>query len=254
MSKGQSKQLNLNLPTSAMQKLLRLCYIIPLVIILSCGNDKNKNTSVEETATQQTQPSQLVEASENNTGTILCFGDSITAGYGLEDNNDAFPAVLQEKIDSLNLNYTVVNSGLSGETTAGGKSRIDWVLNQDIDIFLLELGANDGLRGVPLSETRTNLQAIINTVEKKSPSTKIILAGMQLPPNMGQEYTTEFRELYVQIAKANNLTFIPFILKDVAGIAALNQSDGIHPTVQGHQIVAQTVWEVLEPILKEVHN
>jgi acyl-CoA thioesterase-1 len=249
MSKGQNKQLNLNLPTSAMHKLLRLCYIIPLVFILSCGSDKKKETSAEETATQQTQPSQLVEALENSTGTILCFGDSITAGYGLEDSNDAFPAVLQEKIDSLNLNYTVVNSGLSGETTAGGKSRIDWVLNQDIAFFLLELGANDGLRGVPLSETRANLQSIINTVKEKSPSTKIILAGMQLPPNMGQEYTTEFRELYVQIAEANNLTFIPFILKDVAGIAALNQSDGIHPTVQGHQIVAQTVWKMLEPML-----
>jgi acyl-CoA thioesterase-1 len=254
MSKGQNKQLNLNLPTSAMQKLLRLCYIIPLIIILSCGSDKNKNTTVEETATQQSEPSQLAETSENSNGIILCFGDSITAGYGLEDSNDAFPAVLQEKIDSLNLNYTVINSGLSGETTAGGKSRIDWTLNQDIDIFLLELGANDGLRGVPLSETRANLQAIINTVKEKSPNTKIILAGMQLPPNMGQEYTTEFRELYVQIAKANKLSFIPFILKDVGGIAALNQSDGIHPTVQGHQIVAQTVWEVLEPMLKEVRN
>lgn len=247
MSKAQSKQLNLNLPTSVMQKLLRLCYIIPLVIILSCGSDKNNTT--KETATQQTQPSQLVEASEDRTGTILCFGDSITAGYGLEDSNDAFPAVLQEKIDSLNLNYTVVNSGLSGETTAGGKSRIDWVLNQGIDIFLLELGANDGLRGVPLSETRANLQSIINTVKEKSPNTKIILAGMQLPPNMGQEYTTEFRELYVQIAAANNIAFIPFILKGVGGIAALNQSDGIHPTVQGHKIVAQTVWEMLEPMV-----
>jgi acyl-CoA thioesterase-1 len=232
-----------------MHKLLRLCYIIPLVFILSCGSDKKKETSAEETATQQTQPSQLVEALENSTGTILCFGDSITAGYGLDDSNDAFPAVLQEKIDSLNLNYTVVNSGLSGETTAGGRSRIDWVLNQDIAFFLLELGANDGLRGVPLSETRANLQSIINTVKEKSPSTKIILAGMQLPPNMGQEYTTEFRELYVQIAEANNLNFIPFILKDVAGIAALNQNDGIHPTVQGHKIVAQTVWKMLEPML-----
>jgi acyl-CoA thioesterase-1 len=254
MSKAQNKQLNLNLPTSVMQKLLRICYIIPLVFIWSCGNDKKQNIPPEETKTEQTNQPQLTEASENSTGTILCFGDSITAGYGLEDSNDAFPALLQEKIDSLNLNYTVVNSGLSGETTAGGKSRIDWTLNQDIDIFLLELGANDGLRGVPLSETRANLQAIINTVENKSPSTKIILAGMQLPPNMGQEYTTEFRELYVQIAAANNIAFIPFILKGVGGIAALNQSDGIHPTIQGHKIIAQTVWEVLGPMVKEVSN
>jgi acyl-CoA thioesterase-1 len=250
MSKAQNKQMNLNLPTSAMQKLLRLCYIIPLVLILGCGGDKKKNPKQEETILEQTEPSKLTEASENSTETILCFGDSITAGYGLEDSNDAFPALLQEKIDSLDLNYVVVNSGLSGETTAGGKSRIDWVLNQDIDIFLLELGANDGLRGVPLSETRANLQAIINTVEEKSPNTKIILAGMQLPPNMGQKYTTEFRELYAEIAEANDLAFIPFILKDVGGIAELNQSDGIHPTVEGHKIVANTVWEVLKPMLK----
>ncbi|AFU70318.1 multifunctional acyl-CoA thioesterase I/lysophospholipase, putative [Psychroflexus torquis ATCC 700755] len=250
MSEAQNRQMNLILPTSAMQKLIRLCYIIPLILILGCGSDKKKKTTQEETATQQTKPSQLAEASENNTETILCFGDSITAGYGLEDSNDAFPAVLQEKIDSLNLKYIVVNSGLSGETTAGGKSRIDWVLNQDIDIFLLELGANDGLRGVPLSETRSNLQAIIRTVKEKSPKTKVILAGMQLPPNMGQKYTTEFRELFSELAEANNLAFIPFILKDVGGIAELNQSDGIHPTVDGHKIVAHTVWEVLKPMLE----
>jgi acyl-CoA thioesterase-1 len=250
MSEAQNRQMNLILPTSAMQKLIRLCYIIPLILILGCGSDKKKKTTQEETATQQTKPSQLAEASENSTETILCFGDSITAGYGLEDSNDAFPAVLQEKIDSLNLKYIVVNSGLSGETTAGGKSRIDWVLNQDIDIFVLELGANDGLRGVPLSETRSNLQAIIRTVKEKSPKTKIILAGMQLPPNMGLKYTTEFKQLFFELAEANNLAFIPFILKDVGGIVELNQSDGIHPTVEGHKIVAHTVWEVLKPMLE----
>ena len=250
MSEAQNRQMNLILPTSAMQKLIRLCYIIPLILILGCGSDKKKKTTQEETAKQQTKPSQLAEASENSTETILCFGDSITAGYGLEDSNDAFPAVLQEKIDSLNLKYIVVNSGLSGETTAGGKSRIDWVLNQDIDIFLLELGANDGLRGVPLSETRSNLQAIIRTVKEKSPKTKIILAGMQLPPNMGQKYTTEFKQLFSELAKANNLAFIPFILKDVGGIVELNQSDGIHPTVEGHKIIAHTVWEILKPMLE----
>jgi acyl-CoA thioesterase-1 len=250
MSKDQNKQMNLILPTSAMQKLLRLCYIIPLAFILSCGGDKKKKSTQKATAIEQTEPSQIAETSKNSTGIILCFGDSITAGYGLEDSNDAFPAVLQEKIDSLHLNYKVVNSGLSGETTAGGKSRIDWVLNQGIDIFILELGANDGLRGVPLSETRANLQAIITIVEEKSPNTKIILAGMQLPPNMGLDYTTEFKELYAQIAAANNIAFIPFILKDVGGIVELNQSDGIHPTVDGHKIIARTVWEILGPMLK----
>lgn len=233
-----------------MQKLLRLCYILPLLFILSCGSDKKENITSENIDTKPKEESQLSETSENGSGTILFFGDSITAGYGLDDSANAFPGLIQEKIDSLNLNYTVINSGLSGETTAGGKSRIDWILNQDIDIFLLELGANDGLRGVPLSETRANLQAIINTVQEKSPDTKIILAGMQLPPNMGQDYTTEFKELFIEIAATNDLVFIPFILKDVGGIAALNQNDGIHPTEEGHHIIAQTVWEVLESMIK----
>jgi acyl-CoA thioesterase-1 len=233
-----------------MQKLLRLCYILPLLFIFSCGSDKKENITSENIDAEPTEESQITETSENNSGTILFFGDSITAGYGLDDSANAFPGLIQEKIDSLNLNYTVINSGLSGETTAGGKSRIDWILNQDIDIFLLELGANDGLRGVPLSETRANLQAIIDTVQEKSPDTKIILAGMQLPPNMGQDYTTEFKELFIEIAATNDIAFIPFILKDVGGIADLNQNDGIHPTKEGHKIIAQTVWEVLEPIVK----
>ncbi|AGC78608.1 acyl-CoA thioesterase-1 [Nonlabens dokdonensis] len=232
-----------------MQKLLRLCYILPLLFILSCGSDKKENITSGNIDTEPTEESQITETSDNGSGTILFFGDSITAGYGLDDSANAFPGLIQEKIDSLNLNYTVINSGLSGETTAGGKSRIDWILNQDIDIFLLELGANDGLRGVPLSETRANLQTIINTVQKKSPDTKIILAGMQLPPNMGQDYTTEFKELFIEIAATNDIAFIPFILKDVGGIADLNQNDGIHPTEEGHKIIAQTVWEVMGPMV-----
>jgi acyl-CoA thioesterase-1 len=124
-------------------------------------------------------------------------------------------------------------------------------MNQPIDIFLLELGGNDGLRGIPLSETRSNLQAIINVLRDKSPDTKIIIAGMELPPNMGQDYTTAFRNIYAELAEQNDLAFIPFILKDVGGIIELNQNDGIHPTVEGHKIVANTVWEVLKPILTD---
>lgn len=227
-------------------KLLKFCYFMMAFSVLSCDNNKKENTEESEVISEETQE---VRTETKDTKTILCFGDSITAGYGLEDENDAFPALLQQKIDSLKLNYTVVNSGLSGETSAGGKSRIDWVLNQAISIFILELGANDGLRGVPLSETRANLQAIIDTVQEKRPETTIILAGMELPPNMGQEYTTEFRTIYADLASDNNLKFIPFILKDVGGIKALNQDDGIHPNIEGHKIVAETVWETLEPLI-----
>jgi acyl-CoA thioesterase-1 len=246
MFKSENRHLVANLPTSIPQKLLKFCYFTLVFLLLACGGDKKEKTTTDTTSKEATEQT---DTATNGNKTILCFGDSITAGYGLDDTEDAFPGILQEKIDSLNLDYTVINSGLSGETSAGGKSRIAWVLNQEVEIFLLELGANDGLRGVPLSETRANLQAIIDIVQERSPTTTIVLAGMELPPNMGQDYTTEFKQLYADLAKENNVTFIPFILKDVGGIAELNQTDGIHPTVEGHKIVANTVWEVLGTML-----
>lgn len=257
MSKFQNKQLLSNTAISFVQKIIKFYYLIPLFLVLSCNDNQNKevtDNSKDEKVETQTENIQNVNESKSKSKeskVILCFGDSITAGYGLDDPDQAYPAILQEKIDSLGLNYEVINSGVSGETTAGGKSRIDWILKQDIEIFLLELGANDGLRGVDLSETKRNLQAIINSVQKQSPETRIILSGMQLPPNMGETYTSEFKQLYQELAKTNNLAFIPFILKDVGGIKSLNQSDGIHPTAEGHEIVAQNVWEVLEPMLGE---
>ena len=229
-------------------KLIKFCYFIITLVLLSCGN---KNDAKEKVETIVPTATDTTSAAVSSKKTILCFGDSITAGLGLDDINDAFPGLIQSKIDSLGLDYVVVNSGLSGETSAGGRSRIQWVLKQDIAIFLLELGANDGLRGVPLTETRANLQAIIDAVRSKNPLTTIILAGMELPPNMGQDYTSEFRSIFSDLAKKNDLKFIPFILKNVGGVAALNQSDGIHPTIEGHKIVATTVWEVLETVISE---
>ena len=224
-------------------KVLKFCYFLITFSLISCGNDI-KNKSVEENKAQESTIN--TQESMSTKKTILCFGDSITAGYGLDDTNNAYPALLQAKVDALGLEYVVVDSGVSGETSAGGKSRIDWVLKQEIDVFLLELGANDGLRGVPLSETKTNLQAIIDAVRDKDPNITIILAGMELPPNMGQDYTTQFRALFADLAQSNQLPFIPFILKDVGGIVELNQGDGIHPNIEGHKIVANTVWEVLK--------
>lgn len=247
MSKAENKQLHSYLPTSMGSKLLKFCYFILPLFLYSCGDSKSEKTSENQ---QKDEQSEEAAIPETKTKTILCFGDSITAGYGLDDSSDAYPALLQQKLDALDLDYTVINSGVSGETTAGGKSRIDWIIKQPADIFLLELGANDGLRGVPLSETRANLQAIIDVVKEKSPETMIILAGMELPPNMGQKYTTEFKQLYADLAKENQVKFIPFILKDVGGIASLNQGDGIHPNVEGHKILAETVWEMLKPLVK----
>ena len=246
MHKAQNTQLTANLPPRRHSKYLKFCYIMMAVLLISCGDAKSEKTSEDTSNIKQTEDTLATTAT---TKTILCFGDSITAGYGLDDVNDAYPSVLQQTIDSLDLKYTVINSGVSGETTAGGKSRIDWVIKQTPAIFLLELGANDGLRGVALTETRSNLQSIIDTVREKSPETMIVLAGMQLPPNMGQDYTTEFKQLFADLAEKNALVFIPFILKDVGGIADLNQGDGIHPNVEGHKILANTVWKALMPLV-----
>lgn len=180
--------------------------------------------------------------------TILFFGNSLTAGYGLQPS-EAFPALIQKKIDSLNLPYKVINAGLSGETTAGGKNRIDWILKQPVDVFVLELGANDGLRGIPPQSTKDNLQAIIDKVKAKYPNVKIVLAGMEIPPSMGGSYAAQFRVVFRQLAEKNNLAFIPFLLEGVAGERSLNQGDGVHPTAQGQKILAENTWQILKDVL-----
>ncbi len=180
--------------------------------------------------------------------TILFFGDSLTAGYGLSPA-EAFPALVEQSLIKKNKPVKVINAGLSGETSAGGLTRIDWILKQPIDIFILELGANDGLRGLPLEQTEKNLQAIINKVKTKNPDVTIVLAGMLVPPNMGPDYTEKFKNIYPSLARKNNTLLIPFLLKDVAGDEKLNQPDGIHPNVEGHRIVARTVTNVIEPLL-----
>lgn len=179
---------------------------------------------------------------------ILFYGDSLTAGYGLSPS-EAFPAIVEKKIKAAGNNYKVVNAGLSGETSAGGLSRLDWVMRQPIDIFILELGANDGLRGLPLDQTKKNLQSIIDKVKAKNPNVKIILAGMMVPPNMGPDYSEEFKKVYPELSSKNKTKLIPFLLQDVAGIEKLNQADGIHPNAEGHKIVAENVYKVLKTIL-----
>ena len=168
--------------------------------------------------------------------------------------DQAFPAIIQKKLDSLGFNYKAINAGLSGETSAGGKSRIEWVLKTRPDIFFLELGANDGLRGLPLDETYKNLQDIIDAVKKENPAVKIIIAGMMVPPNLGDDYTAEFKDLFPTLAEENDAIYIPFLLEGVAGNPELNLRDGIHPTPEGHEIVAETVWEYLEPLLDGAAN
>ncbi len=219
-------------------------YALLFVILFSTacgGGDKNKaeKTTSETSAAATTQNA--------DTKTILVFGDSLTAGYGLDDPNaDSYPSILQQKIDSAKLNYHVINGGLSGETSAGGLGRIDWLLRQKVDIFILELGANDGLRGLPVEQTQQNLQKIMDKVKAKYPDVKIILTGMMVPPNMGADYANSFKAVFPALAEKNKVALVPFLLQNVAGISSLNQKDGIHPTANGAKIVAGNVWDVLK--------
>ncbi|HYE31098.1 MAG TPA: arylesterase [Methylomirabilota bacterium] len=179
---------------------------------------------------------------------ILVIGDSIAAGYGL-DPSEAFPALLQEKIEQSGLKWKVQNAGVSGDTSAGGVGRIDWLLKNPVDILVLELGGNDGLRGVDPESTKKNLQEIITRTKGKYPQAKIVIAGMQMPANMGAEYTRRFAAIYGELAKENKAALVPFLLEGVGGIARLNQPDRIHPTAEGHRIIAENVWKTLKPLL-----
>ncbi|WP_020594604.1 arylesterase [Spirosoma panaciterrae] len=222
--------------------------LIVCLTVWNCGSSDTKTASDSGDSASKTAVASPAAPAKKKT--VLFYGNSLTAGYGVEPS-EAFPALVGKKIDSLGLNYTVVNAGLSGETTAGGKSRISWVMRQPVAVFVLELGGNDGLRGIPLTATRQNLQAIMDTVRRKSPEATIVLAGMQIPPNMGATYTRDFRGLFKELADKNNVVLIPFLLEGVGGIPALNQRDGIHPTPEGHKIVANTVWNVLKPVLEK---
>lgn len=183
--------------------------------------------------------------------TVLILGDSLAAGYGVEPEV-AFPTLLQRRLDEAKLTFTVVNAGQSGDTSAGGLRRITWLLRRPVDVLVLELGGNDGLRGIQPSTTHTNLQRIIVLVKEKFPEVKVVIAGMRMPESMGSEFAQEFQQVFLELAKANEATLIPFLLEGVAGDPKFNQPDLIHPNADGHRIVARNVWEVLGPILIEI--
>ncbi|MGL6269435.1 MAG: arylesterase [Chitinophagaceae bacterium] len=222
-------------------KNFQLLFIAIFTLSMACNNAEQQIDRVKAKA-DSINP----VAEKGTKKTILFYGNSLTAGYGLEDPTFAFPSLIQKRIDSLRLPYEVINAGVSGETSSGGNSRVDWILKQPVDIFILELGANDGLRGIPFTETAKNLQSIIDKVKAKNKEVKIILAGMLVPPNMGPDYSKAFKELFPALAKKNATPFIPFILEGVAGEEKLNQGDGIHPTAEGHRMVMENVWNVLK--------
>ncbi|MEM6318084.1 MAG: arylesterase [Bacteroidota bacterium] len=224
-------------------------FVLIISAFLSCS-DTTETPSTQSTAETPKTVQKAPEAATSRASkkTIVFFGNSLTAAYGL-DPAQGFVGLIGEKIDSLGLNYRVVNAGLSGETSAGGNSRIDWILRQKIDVFVLELGANDGLRGTSTEETYKNLNAILQKVTDKYPDVKIVICAMEALPNMGQKFTSDFRAVFPKLAKENDATLIPFFLSNVGGVPELNQADGIHPTAEGHQIVAENIWEVLQNVL-----
>jgi acyl-CoA thioesterase-1 len=180
---------------------------------------------------------------------IVFLGTSLTAGFGVGADS-AYPAYLQSMIDSAGLPYRVINAGLSGETSAGGLRRLDWSLQEPVDVLFLELGANDGLRGLDVAQLRENLEAILARTRGRYPDAAFLIAGMEAPPNLGPRYTGDFRRVFSTVARANDAVLIPFLLEGVAGVTEFNQADRIHPNAAGHRVVARMVWPYLEPILR----
>lgn len=224
-----------------------LCRLGFMIMLLAVSFSCNENKKAEQQAAAK--PAEEVAPAAKKK-TIIFFGDSLSAGYGLDEPTLAFPGLIQRRLDSLKLDYQVVNAGVSGETSSGGVGRIEWILSQPVDVFVLELGANDGLRGIPVETTEKNLQTIIDSVTAKNPSAKIVLAGMQVPPNMGAKYANGFKAIFPKLAEKNKAVLIPFLLEGVGGEPGLNQADGIHPNEEGHRKVAEVVWKSLFGILE----
>jgi acyl-CoA thioesterase-1 len=185
--------------------------------------------------------------------TVLFLGTSLTAGYGI-DPEHAYPALIQRKIDSAGLDYRVINAGLSGETSAGALRRADWLFQQPVSVLVLETGANDGLRGLPPDSLRANIQGVLDRAKRLQPPPRLVLVGMRVPPNYGRTYSQQFESLYPQVAKSNGAVLVPFLLEEVGGVRALNQPDGVHPTAEGQRKMAETVWRVLEPVLRQASS
>ncbi|MEL6537088.1 MAG: arylesterase [Bacteroidota bacterium] len=228
--------------------------LVPIVLlgVISACNDQPKATAEDSNSQAQAAvSSSQTTAAEAGKRTILFFGNSITEGVGVAPE-EAFPYRIGERLDSLGFPYQAINAGLGGETTSGGLNRLDWVLDQQpVDIFVLELGGNDGLRGIDPVESKKNLQAMIDRVNKAYPAATIVLAGMESPPNLGPDYNQAFRRMFPELAYSNGIPLIPFILEGVAGNPELNLSDGIHPTPYGHRLVANHVWTYLRPLLSK---
>ncbi len=219
--------------------------VLPVTMLLACGPDRPPSASAADTAAVSLVP----PTDTDERPVILFLGTSLTAGFGL-DVSQAYPALLQTKIDSAGFEYQVINAGVSGQTSAGTRSSLEWQLRRPVSVLVIETGANDGLRGIDPGELRDNLEAIILRAMEQQQPPVVILLGMEAPPNLGQAYTDRFHDVYRDLARQYDLPLVPFLLEGVGGFDGLNQADGIHPTAEGQQILARTVWQVLQPELR----
>jgi acyl-CoA thioesterase-1 len=222
--------------------------ILPIGIILIIAGCRSDGSPGKAGADPSPAATESPAPAVSNLPVIVAFGDSLTAGFGLSEDQ-AYPTLLQRKLDEKGHKYRVINAGISGDTSAGGARRIEWTLDPNVKFLILELGGNDALRGQPVSELKKNLAVIIE--KAKSRGVTVVLAGMEAPPNLGPEYTLEFRQAFRDLAKKYDLPFIPFVLEGVGGHPELNQPDGIHPNAEGEKILTENVWRVLEPLLDE---
>lgn len=224
-----------------------LLFASAFLLLVQCDSSPKTKVGQEKAEAPKEETQKPKDAARK---VVLFFGNSLTAAYGL-DPSEGFTGLLQQRLDSLHWPVEVVNAGVTGETTATGRNRVDWVIErQHVDVFVLELGANDGLRGIPVEETERNLKAMISKVREHYPDVEIVLAGMMVPPNMGEEYSGKFQAVFPRVAEEEDVHLIPFLLEGVAGEAELNLEDGIHPNKKGHRIVAENIWTTLRPVLK----
>jgi acyl-CoA thioesterase-1 len=232
----------------------KILTLIGALLLLACsGNDSNRDDGARGVPPAAGDTGGPDDASppppKDDRRVVLMLGTSLTAGLGVS-LGDAYPARLQERIDRAGLRFRVVNAGVSGRTSAGGLADIEWLLREPVAVLFLELGANDGLRGLRPDQMRANLQAIIDRTRERDRDVRVVIAGMEAPPNMGDAFTARFRRVFPDLARANRAALVPFLLEGVGGVAALNQDDGVHPTAEGHRRIAENVWPVLEPVLR----
>ncbi len=241
------------MPTKNRVFKLQVHYVFLIAVVclasLACGNSSSpREMMATKPPSNATAAPATISTKPNDLPAIVAFGDSLTAGYGLTEEQ-SYTALLQRKLDVAGYRYRVVNAGVSGDTSAGGARRIDWALEGNVKFLILELGGNDGLRGLPVAEMKKNLASIIERAQARNVT--VILAGMEAPPNLGGDYTAQFRHAFRDLAKKYNVKLIPFVLEGVGGLAEMNQPDGIHPNAEGEKILTETVWRALEPMLKK---